>query len=405
MTSLLPHIAAAALYAAFGILAALRLSDWFPGMPSGVAVALGAFLFLLGAMLHDAVVRSTRFARQKSDLEAVAKERDEAIAALEQSREESRALREQVAQLPNAKAKLAAVSREISLLTDLVAKVTPPDPGPTHGTAVARRMRPAELTYDRSGKPLDLADPGALGKEGLLAMVQQAVRHDRIDIALMPIVALPSRKPVAYEGLSRIRTPGGKVLLWPDYQTAAEAAGVTTVIDNLLLFRCTQLVREAMRRSRDVSYYATISLKTLQDQDFMHQFSEFVGDVPELSQRLVFEFGFDDLRAALDVATEPMKELGDLGFRFAVDGVHDLDRLDVEALERSRIRTLKVDCDRFLQELRDPEQPLDINAVVNELTTVAIDLIVDRVEREEQVLALLDLPVGLAQGALFGGPR
>lgn len=411
MTGLLPHLAAAALYLAISVATALVLPRWMPGLSPALATALGAFVFLVGAGLHDATVRAGRLAAHRRALDRVTADRDRLAADLTAAREEAKAAREQLEQLPNAKAKLAAVGRQVALLQDLVAKVTPPaepqEPlaGVERGAAYTPRMRPPELTYDRRGQPLDFADVSALGKEGLLAMVQQAVRYDRIDIALSPIVTLPARKTVAYEALSRIRTPGGKVLLWPDYQAAAEAAGLTTVIDNLLLFRCIQLVREAIRRSRDIDYFATISLKSLQDQDFMAQFLDFIRDAPDLAQHLVFEFAFDDLRAALGVAHDPMAELAGLGFGFAVDGVHDLARLDVEALEKRRIGTVKVPTDTFLAELRDPDHPLDINAFKHELTTVAIDLIADDVTREDQLLALLDLPIELGQGALFGPPR
>ncbi len=55
--------------------------------------------------------------------------------------------------------------------------------------------------------------------------------------------------------------------------------------------------------------------------------------------------------------------------------------------------------------MRDPESPLDIDAVKQAFERASIDLIVDRVETEQALVEVLDLPIDYGQGVLFGEPR
>ena len=46
---------------------------------------------------------------------------------------------------------------------------------------------------------------------------------------------------------------------------AAEAAGLMPTIDNLMLFRCVQVIRRLMTRNRDVGLFCNVSAATLAD--------------------------------------------------------------------------------------------------------------------------------------------
>jgi len=96
-----------------------------------------------------------------------------------------------------------------------------------------------------------------------------------------------------------------------------------------------------------------------------------------------------------------LDRLAHFGFRFSVDQVARLD-MNYEELARHRVKFIKAPVDLLLREVRNKG---DMKELKQMLDLVNLDLIVDKVETEEQVLELLDQPVDFAQGYLFGKPR
>ena len=62
-----------------------------------------------------------------------------------------------------------------------------------------------------------------------------------------------------YEALSRLRTEDGDIIPAGDFIDIAESAGLMPKIDNLLLFRCVQVVRRLQLKNRDVGLFCNIS--------------------------------------------------------------------------------------------------------------------------------------------------
>lgn len=93
-----------------------------------------------------------------------------------------------------------------------------------------------------------------------------------------------------------------------------------------------------------------------------------------------------------------------MGFRLSMDQVTALD-FDVAELRQMHIRFLKIDAARLLEQTRATTQRLDIRAFKRALDEQAIDLIVEKIESEQTLLEILDMPVDFGQGYLFGEPR
>jgi cyclic-di-GMP phosphodiesterase TipF (flagellum assembly factor) len=234
--------------------------------------------------------------------------------------------------------------------------------------------------------------------------VRAALRADRVDLFLQPVVSLPQRKHRFYEVFSRIRRDDGSHLMPEQYLPVAERAGLIAAIDNMLLFRCIQLLREAEKRHQAVGFFCNISAATLNDTAFMREFVTYMGQHPTLANRLVFELTQRDLMEGGVFATGFLDGLRRLGFRFSMDQVEVLD-LDWEDLARHEIRHVKLDTTRLL----DPEGPFadprTVRDLKQQLDRTAIDLIAEKVESERQLLELLDMYIDFGQGYLFGEPR
>ena len=246
----------------------------------------------------------------------------------------------------------------------------------------------------------------------MLQVVQDALAENRVDLYLQPIVSLPQRRTVFYESFSRLRDETGRVMMPAEYLAVAEPEGLMTAIDNLLLFRCVQIVRRLAKQDRKVGIFCNISLASLGDESFFPQFLEFMQGNKDLAGAVIFELG----QAAFDrrgpVEARHMARLASLGFSFSLDKVSDLD-LDFQDLARADVRYLKVGAQMMLDQLEEQDGKLviaslpDLNATDFAALTrrYGIEVIVEKVEAEKQIVDILDLDIGYGQGHLFGEPR
>ncbi|GER08251.1 hypothetical protein JCM17843_25610 [Kordiimonadales bacterium JCM 17843] len=90
----------------------------------------------------------------------------------------------------------------------------------------------------------------------ILSVVQGALSENRVDLYLQPTVALPSRRPQHYECFSRVRGLHDEVIYPQQYLPVAESSGLVGTLDNLLLFRCIQLVRKLGPRRLMCTFFA-----------------------------------------------------------------------------------------------------------------------------------------------------
>ncbi len=263
----------------------------------------------------------------------------------------------------------------------------------------------------QSAKPQD--SQAARQSNALLETVREALAANRVDLYLQPIVALPQRKTVYYESYSRLRDETGRVMMPAEYLTVAEPGGLVTAIDNLLLFRCVQIVRRLAKQDRQVGIFCNISLASLADENFFPQFLEFMTANRDLGGALFFELG----QAAFDkrggVEARHMAKLADLGFHFSIDKVYDLD-LDFQDMTRADVKFVKIGAEMLLDELQDTEeggvvfrdlpdlQAADYAALARRY---GIEIMAEKVESERQVVDVLDLDIAYGQGHLFGEPR
>jgi cyclic-di-GMP phosphodiesterase TipF (flagellum assembly factor) len=246
----------------------------------------------------------------------------------------------------------------------------------------------------------------------LLDTVRDALADNRVDLYLQPIVSLPQRRTVFYESFSRLRDETGRVMMPAEYLSVAEPEGLVAAIDNLLLFRCVQIVRRLAKQDRKVGIFCNISLASLSDQSFFPQFLEFLSANKDLAGALIFELGQAAFEQRGPTEARHMARLADLGFRFSLDKVVDLD-LDFQDLARADIKFIKVGAQMLLDQLEETEGRLIIRSLPDlhasdfaRLTRrYGVETIVEKVESERQIVDILDLDMAFGQGHLFGEPR
>lgn len=243
-----------------------------------------------------------------------------------------------------------------------------------------------------------------MSREAIGELIAKAADTNRIDLYLQPIVTLPQRKVRFYEALSRLRTEQGDIIPAGDFIEIAESVGLMPKIDNLLVFRCVQVVRRLQLKSRDVGLFCNISASTLTDTVYFRQFLDFVEANRALAGSLMFEFTQAAYRAFGPIEHESLAALAERGFRFSMDHVTDL-RMEPKELADRSFRFLKVPAQLLLNRAASAQSDIHHEDLADLLARSGIDLIGERIENESMVVDLLDYDVRFGQGFLFSAPR
>ncbi len=129
----------------------------------------------------------------------------------------------------------------------------------------------------------------------------------------------------------------------PTSSRSPNRPGMMPKIDNMLVFRCVQVVRRLQLKSRDVGLFCKHQRHDADRQRAISaQFLDFMRANRALAAVLMFEFtqtALSRLRPAASMKV--LAALAERGFRFAMDHVTDL-RLDAEGMSDRSFRFLKV---------------------------------------------------------------
>jgi cyclic-di-GMP phosphodiesterase TipF (flagellum assembly factor) len=422
------HLLLFLLYTAAAIGVALLLPELLPAgfmTQSGIreAYVLGGLVFLLGLLLHEVTARMEREAWLAGQILALQSAHSSAGRELRRVDDESIALRESVhTHERRSQREVGTVVAEVKVLQSLIeqlyaSRTAAPDEAPAGGAGAAEVEDEAPAARSTEGRklPIPTAGGGAaaggatvpmppiasgLDERAVLDILREGLQEERVELALQPIVSLPQRKRRFYECFSRVRAGHGLVIMPEQYIGLAERAGLITAIDNMLLFRCIQLLRKIRHRSLEIGFVCNISQHTLGDRTFFRDFVSFMQDNAELASSIVFEFPQRAIAGMTDNLRRDLDALARLGFRHSLDQVSDLN-VDATALAACNFRFVKIDAARLLSS----DSVIDPAELKKRLDARGIDLIVEKIEAEATLVELLDLNIDFGQGYLFGEPR
>jgi cyclic-di-GMP phosphodiesterase TipF (flagellum assembly factor) len=250
-----------------------------------------------------------------------------------------------------------------------------------------RRDPPAETADDPRGR-------------AILA----ALRGDRLEIHLQPIVSLPQRKTRCYEALARLRIEPDTLLVPAEFMPTIERAGLAPELDGKVVARAAAVARHLAARGSEAFVTCNLSPASLKTPGFMRALGRIVEAYPDVLGRLALEISQRCWRM-LDVDTAgSLAGLRGKGLTFVLDRATDL-RLDPLALADRGVQIVKLPADMLLRP--QPVHGLDVEMA--DLTALlgraGIRLVAERVEHEEDVPDLIELDIPLAQGFVFAAPR
>ncbi|HEX5377717.1 MAG TPA: EAL domain-containing protein [Phenylobacterium sp.] len=384
-------------YFSLALILALLLWRNGGGWGAGLAAMVGGLALCF--TFHGLIGRALEVTALRREIEAIRQAQRILIDQMEAVDARVAQVLESVAD--DAQRRSEELTTEVHLLEDLVQRMSD------------------KLEERMDAPPVHAAAPGRIDggrhlrqSAALLETVREALAENRVDLYLQPVVGLPQRRTVFYESFSRLRDETGRVMMPAEYLTVAEPEGLVTAIDNLLLFRCVQIVRRLAKTDKKVGIFCNVSMASLADESFFPQFLEMLAANRDLAGALIFEVGqaaFDS-RGAIEARN--MGKLADLGFRFSIDKITDLD-LDFQDLARSDVKFVKIGAQFLLDQLTETDEGLILKSVPDlaaedfaALTRrYGVEIIAEKVEAERQIVDILELDIAYGQGHLFGEPR
>ena len=383
------HIMLALVYTTASVVGAVAL--YVNGIvPSVTAGIIGATSALAMIQLHMAISRSGGGVTEK-DLLGIKQEIRKLTARVAQNEEHATELK-------------ASFEREIAQRRETLLNEMRGLEGMIQNLSKKFETRLQSVRAQPTDTPIDGAS--------VLDAVKEALRENRVDLHLQAIVNLPQRRTCFYEGFTRLRRANGQIIMPAEFLGAAERANLLGVIDNMLLFRCVQIVRRLSERDRRIGVFCNISMASLEDEMFFPPFLDFMRENRDLAHAMIFELGVRQFNQRSDTAAKNMSKLKELGFRFSLDKGDGLN-FDLPQLQAAGVKFVKVNVERLLEELT-PGGERPISSITRDIAAedvpavfvrYGIDLIAEKMETEKSVIEVLEFEIPFGQGHVFGAPR
>ena len=242
----------------------------------------------------------------------------------------------------------------------------------------------------------------AAARPGQMIELSDALDNERMTIYLEPIQQIETDRPRHYEVSVRFKDLAGAELPHEALMAAARDAGMLPRIDAALLPRAARIAQHFQLRGRDTEIFSHVHGASLPDQDFRDEVT--AATIAADGAALVLSFDQLDVRGFGPIHWQILSTIADMGLRFAIEGVTDLD-MDFDALRRYGFGFVKLDADVLTSGLPTAGGMVASTDVCRHLAQAGLALIVGHIDDEQMLARVLGFGVLFGQGTLFGQKR
>ncbi|HET6221554.1 MAG TPA: EAL domain-containing protein, partial [Dongiaceae bacterium] len=254
----------------------------------------------------------------------------------------------------------------------------------------------------RQSGPPPLPSAGAPPLNPQLARIVEAVAAERLEVLLEPIHALVEGRPRHFEISMRLLTADGVALEQHELSRLLQCSGLMPRIDAARIARAARVAGRLGQRGRQGSVLTTMAGESLTDASFLDRATSAPGD--NAAMTLVLAFAQNEVRAFTPAHLQALAGLADLGFRFGLEAVTDLD-MDFAALKQMGFLFVELDAPVFLDGLPFAGGHIPASDICRHLADFGLSLIVGRIEDDWLLARILGFGVLFGKGTRFGGPR
>jgi len=246
---------------------------------------------------------------------------------------------------------------------------------------------------------------GVLARLELRADLQRALDSGQFELYYQPIVRLADSRVAGMEALLRWRHPERGLVVPGDFIPFAEETGLIVPIGRWVLREaCRQAVAVQRLWKEDTPLYmcVNLSVKQLQHSDVIADVRDALIDSKLEPGLLTLEITESMLIDDPEIAVVTLNELRELGVRIAMDDF-GTGYSSLSYLSRFPVDVIKMDRS-FLRPESTPEAVDLSSAVVALGSSLALEVVAEGIELDEQLNRLRDLGCELGQGFHFAHP-
>jgi cyclic-di-GMP phosphodiesterase TipF (flagellum assembly factor) len=235
-----------------------------------------------------------------------------------------------------------------------------------------------------------------------LAAVAEALAAERAQVFLEPILKLSDEEARHFEISVHLTTANGQVLDARVLAEGARGAGLLPLLDALGIRHSAGFALKLERRGRDGAVFSEVAGESLESDSFVSDVAD--RHAQGIADRLVLTFAQSEVRGLGPAQFTALSRLRQLGFRFAMQNVADLD-MDFEALAAVGFEFVKLDATVFLDGLQLAGAHIPASDLTRHFVELGLDVIVGRIDAETVRARVLACGAEFGQGPLFGAPR
>ncbi|MEL6287146.1 MAG: EAL domain-containing protein [Pseudomonadota bacterium] len=257
--------------------------------------------------------------------------------------------------------------------------------------------------------------PASVGFEGLVAeqpplspvadALRRATVSGKFEIYLQPILSISDRKVRFFEVLGRIPAAGGQVIAAEEHVEAAREARATVALDHMIFIRAARLVRKLAERQQAQPLFCNISADALSDPAFFVDLNKAAGGLRDIAPYMIVEIDHRTVMLGDQAIATNLARFAGLGFRLSIDRITNPEQAIANGREIDA-SYLKMPFTTFLEpsmgEAEARERAATIYSVARDSGQTVI---VDGVERKEQLAGVVAAGANLGQGYLFSEPK
>ena len=321
---------------------------------------------------------------------------------------------------------LSDTSAKFSDLTDLMTRLDALEANTITGNQASETNPPFRLgvasnvvdfddpvAYDAAINPnvirLDPSKRAANQKsEGTPTVPAQGVLSDlvadgRLKMYLQPVVSLPDRGVPGYEALARLELEEGHIIPAAEFLPKAEATNTICEIDQEVLGQAIALLRALRRKKQDAEIFWNISPASLQSKSAFSPIKDILAASEALAPLLTVEISKNSFFELGKKQINRLSTLRDMGFKLSLDQCTSLKAAE-EISDTGLFSYVKVPVST-LEQYTESETENVAGQLSKLFHDTSVRIVATHIERENQVMQLIDNDIYLAQGYLFSAAR
>ena len=158
-----------------------------------------------------------------------------------------------------------------------------------------------------------------------LSEVAEAIARDQLDIYLDPIIGLEDGRPRHFEVAVKVRTKSGDEFDPDDFRDLTRGSGLMPFLDATRVRHSAAIASRLTSRVENSSIFSELDSETLDSNRFFATVTRDQQAGHLQTSQLVLSFRQSDVRAFAQAHFKSLKLLRDMGFRFSVQDITDLD--------------------------------------------------------------------------------